>query len=157
VYSIYNTLQFIHVVAAMLWLGGSVALALMNARLAGKLDRDGTAALARQSGWVGSVIFGPAAIVTLLAGFGMVAVVDLGSPLWVAWGMIVVLSSIVLSAGFIRRLARRLEQLSSAAEPDLASVSGTRAPAGTAQRAEHASPAVGRVGDGGEAGLGHCA
>jgi putative copper export protein len=127
VFSIYNTLQFIHVVAATLWLGGSVALALMNARLSGKLDRDGTAVLARQSGWVGSVIFGPAAIVTLVAGIGMLAVVDLGEPLWVAWGFIVVFASIILSTGFIRRLARRLVQLSSAAEPDLATVSATRA------------------------------
>jgi uncharacterized membrane protein len=127
VYSIYNTLQFIHVVAAMLWLGGSVSLAVMNARLAGKLDGDGTAVLARQSGWVGGAIFGPAAIVTLLAGIGMLAVTDLGAQLWVAWGMIVVLASIILSAGFIRRLTRRLELLSSAAEPDLATVSATRA------------------------------
>lgn len=124
--SIYNWLQFIHVAAAMVWLGGSVALTVLNARLTGRLDHDGTAALATQSRTLGSRLFGPAAIVTLLAGLGMVAVADMGGQLWVTWGMGVVLASLILSVVFTRRFAHRLGQLAVDPDPDLEIMAGLR-------------------------------
>lgn len=101
-------------------------LTVLNGRLAGELDRPGTAALATRSRAIGARIFGPAAIVTLLAGIGMLAVVELGSPLWVVWGMSVVFASFVLSGVFIRRLAGRLADQVASEQSDPTEIAALR-------------------------------
>lgn len=124
--SLYNLLQFVHVAAAIVWLGGSAALTVLNARLAGRLDGAGTAALESQSARLGALLFGPAAVTTLLAGFGMVAVSGMGAQLWVIWGLAVVVASLVLSGGFIRRVAARLGELTASPDTDAALVARQR-------------------------------
>ena len=124
--SLYDLLQFIHVTAAIVWIGGSVALTVLHARLAGRLDGDSIAILRSQSARLGGLLFGPAAITTLLAGIGMVAVSGMGGQLWVTWGLIVVFASLVLSGGFIRRVAGRLTTLVTSPQSDAAVIDSYR-------------------------------
>lgn len=105
---IYLLFKFLHVVTAILWLGGMILLTLLNIRIA----RTGDVALMRmmekQSEYVGSRIAGPAAGLTLLTGFAAIAFGRIGFPFWVNWGIGSVVVSILLGAIFMRRLGLEL-------------------------------------------------
>src|SRR5262249_12890593 len=71
-FSAYLLVKFIHVAAAIVWVGGGLTMSLLNARLARVQDRQGTMVLDQQAEFFGKAVFGPSAIVTLLAGVGLV-------------------------------------------------------------------------------------
>lgn len=68
----YTTLNVIHVLAAAVWFGAAVALNIMLGRLSAAGDNIGKGVVARQATWFSKGVFDPAAIITLLAGIGMV-------------------------------------------------------------------------------------
>jgi uncharacterized membrane protein len=117
-YTIYNLFKFLHVAAAILWIGGVCTLSLINLRLARKQDRTALASLSRQSGFYGRAIIAPAAAVTLIAGIVMVASSGLNfGALWITWGFAGLFGSIALGAAFIRRVTEALVELAPAAAP----------------------------------------
>jgi uncharacterized membrane protein len=73
---LYDILLFVHIVAAIVWLGGSVMINVFTTRA----DRAGApeplAALVRDVGWVGPHILAPTTLVLLAVGISMVAVND---------------------------------------------------------------------------------
>jgi hypothetical protein len=71
-------------------------------------DRAGAAALERQGQFLGSHVFGPAAILTLLTGFATLGVGGLGFPFWAIWGLVAVVLSILLGAVFLTRTGEEL-------------------------------------------------
>ncbi|HEX7071032.1 MAG TPA: DUF2269 family protein, partial [Rhodothermales bacterium] len=79
----YNLFKFIHVLAAIVWIGGLVAIGFLNARLATAGDRSALASLARESETFGKKIAGPASGVVLVAGIVMMGVAKMGMPFWI--------------------------------------------------------------------------
>lgn len=65
----YEVLLFVHLMTAIVWLGGSVALHVIAVRL----PREGRGVVLPQLAFYGDKIIGPAAGVLLLAGLGLVA------------------------------------------------------------------------------------
>lgn len=113
--TLYLLVKFVHVVAVVIWLGGRLALAVVTARLARADDAATLIAVRRQSQGFGHVVVGPAAGVTMRAGLGMVGRVGFGvATVWVVWGMIAIIASIVLGAVPIRRAGAALDDLAAA-------------------------------------------
>jgi uncharacterized membrane protein len=114
----FTLFKFVHVTAAIFWIGGVAALAVLNARLAREEDRVALAVLLRQANFIGRAILGPAAALTLIAGIATAASVgfDFGA-LWITWGFVGVFGSMILGGTFIRRATARLGELVSAADP----------------------------------------
>ncbi|MDQ3695162.1 MAG: DUF2269 domain-containing protein [Chloroflexota bacterium] len=117
--TVYLLLKFLHIAAAIVWIGGTFTLAVLNARVGRTGDAAAIAALGRQSEFFGRVAIGPAMAVILIAGLVMVAQgrISFGS-VWIIWGLAGVLVSGAISGAGIGRAAAALAELRSNAGPD---------------------------------------
>lgn len=121
---VYLLFKFLHIIGAVVWLGGMVAVSVLTARIARERDGAILAAISRQSRFFGAAIVGPFAALTLIAGMVMLAVSRMGAPLWVMWGFAAILISIALGATLIRRVGNELSRLAGNANPDASRVRG---------------------------------
>lgn len=122
----YALFKFLHVGAAIVWVGGLITLTLLNARLATERDPAAAALLGRHAGFFGQRVFGPAAMVTLFAGIGTMVTMRLGMTLWLTWGLVGLFGSIALGAVVGRRAGLALAKLSSAPDADPVEVERAR-------------------------------
>lgn len=99
----YTLLKFIHVTGAIVWVGGSIVLGTMTLRVLYREDRAALVHLLRQNAFVGQILLGPSAGVTLLAGLGMMAIAWHRPTLWIAWGFIGLFVSMFIGAVLMRR------------------------------------------------------
>ena len=113
-------LKFLHVLTAMIWVGGLVVLAVFNFRLSRTRERPFVLALARQSQFLGTRVLGPASGLTLLSGIIVMAVGHVGMTLWVIWGFVAFLLSAALGATLLRRAAGELGHRLEAGDDDRA-------------------------------------
>ncbi|MCA0276734.1 MAG: DUF2269 domain-containing protein [Proteobacteria bacterium] len=74
----YSVVKFMHVVAAVLWVGGGFALMLLAVRADRAGDTEGMLQVMRSVGELGNRLFMPASLVTLLLGLAM-------CWFWVGW------------------------------------------------------------------------
>jgi hypothetical protein len=104
----YDTFEVIHVIAAVAWVGGGIFHVFASGQLAAAppATLGHWAAVGEQAG---RVYYAPAAVVTLLAGIGMVVVGDLswGEPI-VSVGFAGVAASILLGAVLTERASKDL-------------------------------------------------
>ncbi len=108
----YTLFKFLHVVSVIVWVGGIGTLTVLYTQLSRLQDRATLLALLRTSGFVGRVLTGPAAALTLIA--GIVTAVSVGldfGMLWLTWGFIGILASIVWGATFVRMTVAAIEKL----------------------------------------------
>ncbi|HEU5098787.1 MAG TPA: DUF2269 family protein, partial [Roseiflexaceae bacterium] len=92
--TLFSALKFLHIVAAIIWVGGVITMTILNIRLSSTRNSAAMAALASAGGFLGQRVFGPAAAVTLLA--GLATALNAGFPmrsLWIIWGFVVILFS----------------------------------------------------------------
>jgi uncharacterized membrane protein len=96
--------KFIHIAAAMVWVGGVCALAFLDARLVQLQDQPLAANMAKQTAAYGQVVLGLSAGLTLIAGLVTAILMHLDLlNLWILWGFAGIFGSLVLGAVFIRR------------------------------------------------------
>jgi hypothetical protein len=114
---IYTLFKFLHIVGVIVWIGGVITAAIINALVARAEERTVLAALARESRFHGAAVLGPSAGLTLLAGIVMIAVSGLGVPFWVIWGFAAIIASVALGATLIRRAGEELSKMAARAEP----------------------------------------
>jgi uncharacterized membrane protein len=68
----YNAYLLLHVVAAVVWLGGGLTMSVLGTRIAKQDDPVRMAAFARDAEWIGNRVFVPAALLVLVFGFVMI-------------------------------------------------------------------------------------
>lgn len=112
----YNFFKFLHIVAIVVWIGGVVAVGVLNARFARREAASVLAAVARQSRFVGAFVIGPAALTALVAGIVMMYVSHVGFTLWIVWGIVAMILSIALGATVLRRAGTQLSERVAAAD-----------------------------------------
>jgi uncharacterized membrane protein len=111
-------LKFVHVVSAIVWIGGLVALVTLNARMARAGNGMMMAALGQQSEFFGRSVLGPAMGLTLLAGLATAGVA--GFPFtsaWIVWGIAGFVLSIAIGVVAVGRAAASLADLAREAGP----------------------------------------
>ena len=87
--SSYELLLFVHVLAAVVWVGGALSLQVLAVRAERSEDGGRMASFATEAEWVGSRVFLPASIVLLLAGIGLTLEGGYGfTTPWVLVGLI---------------------------------------------------------------------
>lgn len=117
--------KFLHVAAAMVWVGGALALVVINTRLSRSKNRAVMEAMAEQAMFYGQFVLGPAMALTLLAGIATAGSMGIRfSALWILWGFGGILLSLILGAVFIRRTTVAISRLSAAGAPDTTALAG---------------------------------
>jgi uncharacterized membrane protein len=122
----YNVLQFLHVSAAIVWLGSGVGLVALMAVMTRAGDRAAVMTVSRHLEVLGPRLFGPAAMSTLI--FGVLMVVQSEglafSDLWIVIGLVGVAVSLVfvaVSNPQQKRLAATVEE-HGPEHPDVAAI-----------------------------------
>ena len=115
-FTTYTILKFIHVTGAIIWVGGISTLTLLYTQLSRLEERPTLAALLKTSSFVGRIVVGPAAVLALLAGIATAASVGMDfGMLWLTWGFMGFLLSIVWGATFVRWTMAALQKSASSA------------------------------------------
>ena len=107
----YALLKFVHVLSVIIWLGTALTANLLTWRVARTGDREALSLLFRHTSFLGPRLVGPAALVTLLSGLGMVFAgrVD-PQALWVQWGFGGIVVHFLFAPIFLRRAGMQLYQ-----------------------------------------------
>ena len=107
----YALLKLLHVVAVIVWVGGSLTANLLTWRVAKAGDRQTLAKLLDHTGVLGRGLIGPASLLTLLTGITMVATARLDwNALWVQWGFGGVVVHFLFGPILLRRAGIELQQ-----------------------------------------------
>jgi len=115
----YLILKLVHILGAMVWLGGTVALVVLNARLGREGNPTMMATLGRQSEFFGRMVLGPAMLVTLLAGLVTAGVARFPfTTLWIVWGIIGFVMSILIGVIAVQRASTDLATIAREGRPD---------------------------------------
>jgi hypothetical protein len=104
----YELLLSLHIIAAGLYLGSGIAIWVLSQRILA-VDPPAFGTFARQAGWWASKAHPAAAVVLLLAGFGMVADADIDFDTWIILGLIGWLAGGAVGGGGVGRAGRALE------------------------------------------------
>ncbi|HEX6983195.1 MAG TPA: DUF2269 family protein [Balneolaceae bacterium] len=114
----YFLFKFIHIAAAIIWIGSVFTLGMLNIALARKRDRPGLAAIARQSEFFGRAVIGPSAITTLIAGIVLSAFFGFGAPFWIIWGLAVILITGYLGSNVTQKVGIKLAEVAASDDAD---------------------------------------
>ena len=113
---IYNVILLVHILAAIVWVGGAIFIQIYVTRLEKAGETTRLLAFSKELETLGRKVFMPSAISVLLAGIAMVMYspgVEAGQ-LWIIVGLAGIVSTIVIGAVFIGpetgRLARAVEE-----------------------------------------------
>ena len=107
----YAVLKLIHVLAVITWIGGALTMTLLTWRITRAGDPGALATLQRHGAFIGPAVAGPASLLVLLTGIGMVVVgrVD-PAALWVQSGMAGIVVHFLFGPLVLRRAGIRLGQ-----------------------------------------------
>jgi uncharacterized membrane protein len=102
-------LQAIHVLAAIVWIGGGSLLVILGAVAVRKNDPVEMVTVARQAAMVGEKLFAPAGLVVVAMGIAMMANTNWGwGKFWVAAGLVGYAITFVTGVGVLSPLAKRI-------------------------------------------------
>ena len=104
-------LKLVHVVAVIVWLGGSFMLGILFERAQRSKDEATVLGLANIGEFVGKAVFNPAGIITLAAGIWLVIELDgIGfSEAWISLGFLGVALGAILGMAFYPKTLRRVQ------------------------------------------------
>src|ERR687895_92346 len=86
----YDWLKLVHVLGAMVWVGGAVMVQIVAIRAMASKDPVRQATFSADAEWLGMRVFTPASVIVLLAGIGIVLVsrIDLAVLIFVVAMMV---------------------------------------------------------------------
>lgn len=120
--STYQWYLMVHVLMAVVWVGGAHAIQLFAARVLKGGDPLRLAAFSRDVEWIGTRVFIPASFLVLVFGFLLVQEADTGYPFWVVFGLAVFVFTFLSGALFLGPESGRIGKLvdeRGAADPEV--------------------------------------
>ena len=117
---VYNTLKLVHILAAIVWVGGGIFVQIYATRLIRSQDTPQLMRFAKDIERIGTTIFTPASILVLLMGIWMVWYSPAWklTQLWVILGLVGIANTIVVGAAFLGPEAGRLGRLTEERGPE---------------------------------------
>lgn len=109
--TLVDGLKFLHVLAAVLWVGGGVMLQLLMYR-ARKLGPESVSAFSQGASWTSNVFFMPASFAALIFGIWLVIAggYDWGDA-WISIGLSGYLASAVIGMAFLGPTSKKMAAL----------------------------------------------
>ncbi len=105
----YEVWKFLHVVGAMVWVGGSVVFLFLSARTAATKDPAESGRIGQLALWTGTRIFAPASVLVLI--FGIVMILDGPwefSDVWIGLGLVGIVLTAGIGNGFLAPNGRKI-------------------------------------------------
>jgi uncharacterized membrane protein len=114
----YDTLKFLHVLAAITWVGSAIYAQALATKVMGEGDPVRLAATAKDIGDLGKRLITPTAVAVLVLGVWIVAVSAWNfTDTWVLLGLAGIAVTIVTGAGFLGPESERLGKLAAERDP----------------------------------------
>jgi len=115
----YNTLKFLHVLAAITWVGSAIYAQVLATKVMGEHDPVHLARTAKDIGDLGKRLITPSAIAVLVFGVWIVAASEVWNftDTWVLLGLLGIAITIATGAGFLGPESERLGKLSAERDP----------------------------------------
>ena len=108
----YAFFKIVHVLGAVLWVGGGLTLTILALRAERSADPAEMAMIARQAAFVGERVFAPVGLLVLLAGIGMVTNLHLGwGTSWIVAGLVGYAITFLTGTLFLGPQAKRIGKL----------------------------------------------
>jgi uncharacterized membrane protein len=108
---LYEFLLFVHVLAAVIWVGGGLALNIVGTRLANASGPEAMSGFARQVEFIGQRIFAPVSGILFLVGVFMTLDRWSFKDLWIAIGVVGFLYSAITGAAILGPLSGKTGKL----------------------------------------------
>jgi putative membrane protein len=108
----YSWLVLFHIVAAMLWIGGSVALNVLGARARASADPSSRIEFVRSLGYVGPRVLAPSVVAVVVLGVWMVLSNEAWSfsQPWIVAGLALWLASLLFGGAYLGRVGIQLQR-----------------------------------------------
>jgi uncharacterized membrane protein len=106
----YQIYLSIHILAAVLWVGGAFAVQVLAIRAARPSARLQIGSLAAEIEFVGTRVFIPASLVLLVMGFLLVGKGSWDWHFWLVFALAVWIASFLVGAGFLGPQSRKLSE-----------------------------------------------
>lgn len=110
--SSYEIYKGLHVVAAVLWVGGGLSLIILAISAELRNDAERLTFLGHSAEWIGNRVFTPASLAVLGFGIAMTAKGDIGyDEFWILFALVVWAVSALTGALFLGPTAKKLAKL----------------------------------------------
>lgn len=110
-FDLYHVLNFLHVAAAVSWVGGGLALTLLAQQVRSNGTAEEMAALMGRIERFGKTFFAPLSVVVLVMGIGMAMIGDIMSAPWVSIGFLGIFASAGIGMGYLTPRGGQLKAL----------------------------------------------
>jgi uncharacterized membrane protein len=115
---VYELYLAVHILCAVLWVGGGVSVHILGRWVAREGDPDRMVAFNRDAVKLGNVFYAPLALVLIVAGVLLVEEVGYGyGDLWITLGFLGWLFSLALGLGFYPQQSRKIDAAVAAGGP----------------------------------------
>jgi uncharacterized membrane protein len=114
----YEAWLLVHILAAIVWIGGAIALNVLATRVQAAGDPVRLAALGKDIEWIGTRLFVPASLILLVAGFGLVHTGGWDWQPWIVIGLAGFAVSFVTGVAFLAPQSGRIARLIESGGPE---------------------------------------
>ena len=105
----YIAFKTVHVVFAVVWIGGGLLLTILALIAERRNDPVEVATVARQASLVGERVFTPASLIVLVMGIAMMLNTDWGwGHFWIVFGLLGFASTFAIGLGLLAPLSKRI-------------------------------------------------
>jgi len=110
--STYTVLLAIHILCAVIWVGGGVSIHIMGRRALASGDRQRMLQFSEEANWVGTRIYAPVSLILLVVGVLLVNVRDYShGDVWISVAYTAWLISFAIGVGYYGRAAKKRDAL----------------------------------------------
>ena len=106
----YSLFKAVHVLFAVIWVGGGVSIMIHAIRAQTARDPEGIVTVAKQAAFMGEKVFAPLGLVTFLMGVAMMINTNWGwGHFWVVAGLIGYASTFIVGVAILSPLAKKID------------------------------------------------
>jgi uncharacterized membrane protein len=122
----YSLFKAVHVLFAVIWVGGGVTIMIHAIRAQTARDAEGIVTVAKQAAFMGEKVFAPIGLVTFLMGIAMMINTSWGwGHFWIVAGLVGYASTFIVGVAILSPTAKKIDQLAAekgATHPDTLAV-----------------------------------
>jgi uncharacterized membrane protein len=106
----YSLFKAVHVLFAVIWVGGGVSIMIHAIRAQTSRDPEGIVTVAKQAAFMGEKVFAPVGLVTFLMGIAMMINTSWGwGHFWIIAGLIGYASTFIIGIGVLSPTAKKID------------------------------------------------